>query len=182
MTDQRAEPHPLAIATLYARRCVSGRVVVGGWMRKAAQRFLDDLKASRVKGSTYVFSRDRARQDKGGFYCPRQGLRAAPKRPERAALMGGVRKARSRVRSSLALRSRLLRVEYASPVCRAACVRRTGRPSINTVFMTYLRAASASASSSKTERQVVFGVMARLTAMISATAESILFSGLSLRG
>jgi phage terminase large subunit-like protein len=55
-----APPDYLAIAVKYARGCVSGKIVVGGWMRKAAQRFLDDLKASRAKGSAYVFSRERA--------------------------------------------------------------------------------------------------------------------------
>lgn len=52
---------PLAIARDYAKRALSGRgVIVGGWMQKAAARFLADLKTARDRNSTWVYSKEHA--------------------------------------------------------------------------------------------------------------------------
>lgn len=52
---------PLAIARDYAKRAVSGKgVIVGGWMQKAAARFLADLKTARERNSTWVYSKEHA--------------------------------------------------------------------------------------------------------------------------
>jgi len=52
---------PLSIARTYAKSAISGRgVTAGRWIKAAAERFLNDLKASRERNSTYVYSRDQA--------------------------------------------------------------------------------------------------------------------------
>ncbi len=52
---------PLSIARDYAKRAVSGKgVIVGGWMQKAAARFLADLKTARERNSTWVYSKEHA--------------------------------------------------------------------------------------------------------------------------
>ncbi len=51
----------LAIARTYAKAAISGRgVTAGRWIKAASERFLNDLKASRERNSTYVYSRDHA--------------------------------------------------------------------------------------------------------------------------
>lgn len=52
---------PLPIARDYAKRALSGKgVIAGGWMQKAAARFLADLKAARERNSTWVYSKEYA--------------------------------------------------------------------------------------------------------------------------
>lgn len=52
---------PLTIARSYAKAAISGRgVTAGRWIKRAAERFLNDLKAARDRGGAYVFSHEHA--------------------------------------------------------------------------------------------------------------------------